>query len=270
MAAARPDGSLFLSLHDEGFAVFPKLLTSEGIVSLLSAAAGCVTDQDINISGREVMERHPEIILPLICSPLVLDTCEAAMGPFVQLDSFSVVSLKSNGHRGISWHRDVYGSVPRSTVFERPLALNLLVYLQDLTPEVGPLRLIRGSHRAPLLMSDAERSRPHPSEELVYLSAGDGIIIHNNLVHSRSPNFSGAARVHLSVVYTLAFMKSSIDTERNPLLALRNNAQAMGNQRITRLLGDDPHAENRFNSGFLRSDGDAWNEWIAADRLHSI
>jgi hypothetical protein len=260
LAASEP------TLAEDGFTVFGGLL-GDGAVAQLRATAACgQAGDDLYVCGRETLEQHPELVLPLICSPAVLDACEAVMGPFVQMDSFSVVGLRPGGGGGISWHRDVYGSVPRSSAFERPLALNLLVYLQDLTPDVGPLRVILGSHREPLLLTEAERREPHPREQLIGFSAGDAVLIHNNLVHSRSPNRSGTDRMHISVVYTLSCMRPSIDTSRDPLAALLVEARRVGDARLMRLLGDDVHAQARFNAGFLRADSEAWRDWIAADR----
>ena len=259
------------ALSDEvvgnGFAVIENLLSISAVEQLRATSSRARGDGDIYICGREALERHPDLTLPLICSPLILDVCECLMGPFVQLDSFSLVGLRSHAVSGINWHRDVYGGVPRSREFERPMVLNLLIYLQDLTPATGPLRIIRGSHREPLVLTEEQRRQRHPREELFFLKAGDGIIIHNNLVHSRSPNQSDRDRLHISIVYSLSCMRQAINVSREPFDALHREVRRVGDIRLMRLLGEDTHAEARFNSGYLRADRELWTEWIKADRL---
>ena len=43
--------------------------------------------------------------------------------------------------RGSRFHRDRWGRMPNGQ-YERPLAFNAITYLQDLTDETGPLRIV--------------------------------------------------------------------------------------------------------------------------------
>jgi hypothetical protein len=249
-----------------GYTVFPRLLPVDLVPLLRAAAERGRQDRQITISGPELFETHAEIILPLIASARVLGTLERLVGPFVQLDSISLASAAPHSDADISWHRDPYGGVPKGEEFQKPLALNLLVYLQDLTDDVGPLRVIAGSHRCRLTMSADQITRPHPSEEIVRAKSGDGVLIHNNLVHSRSKNLSQADRIYLSIVYSLTCMRPWINFEAGPLKAIRSEIRSTGNHRLMRLLGDDILGAKRYNSGFMIEEATVWEKWIEEEQ----
>jgi len=253
-------------LIEDGFAAMPNLLSCSAVGEMRRLSERARTSGELYMSGSEAFLIHPEITLPLVCTPRVLDVAEVVMGPFVQLDSLSLVGLRAGSTKGISWHRDVYGSVPRSSSFERPFALNLLIYLQDLTDSTGPFRTIPGSHREDLTMEDTERTIQHKRERLLYPRAGDGILIHNNLVHSRSENRSAADRLHISIVYTLSFLKQSIEFTAEPLFSIVRELRNSGSPRIARLFGYDAFGPARYNSGFLKREDKTWSEWIAAEQ----
>jgi Phytanoyl-CoA dioxygenase (PhyH) len=250
----------------QGYTVFQALLPDNSVSMLRDVVKRERQDQQIITLGAELFETYPEIILPLISSARVLETLELLVGPFVQLDSVSLVALSPHCEAAIGWHRDPYGSVPRGQEFQKPLALNLLVYLQDLTDDVGPLRVIAGSHRCPLVMSAEQRTQPHPAEEMVRARSGDGVLVHNNLVHSRSRNLSQADRMHVSIVYSLTCMRPWIDFEAQPLKAIRAEIRNSGNHRLMRLLGDDVLGTERYNDGFLTEEAVAWKKWIEEER----
>lgn len=246
-----------------GYCLFPGLLSTEDIKRLRHRACSEGGD-DLVVAGAGVLGDMPDVMLPLVTSPSVLDVAESLVGPFLQLDSISVVSMPVSSSLGISWHRDPYGSVPVGGEFQRPLALNLLVYLQDLTEETGPLRVISGSHRMSMTMDREERSRPHASERTINCKSGDAVLLHNNLVHSRSPNLSKAPRVHLSIVYSLTCLRSRF-TDGPEAAAIRSMLPPRTPPRLHRLFGDDPRYEERHNSGFMVDDSTAWKRWMTED-----
>ena len=82
----------------------------------------------------------------------LLDFAEAVMGPFVQMDNltfiaFPSVSTAAAAGRVSGWHRDIWAFKPTHAEYVPPLAANAITYLQNLTDEYGPLRVIPGSHR---------------------------------------------------------------------------------------------------------------------------
>lgn len=219
---------------------------------------------------KDMVEHAPKLMLPAVANPLILDFAEAVMGPFVQLDNLTLAgfpSVSPDDAKGkvSGWHRDRWAQVPRG-VYERPNAINAICYLQDLTPEYGPLRAIPGSHVRPITLSAAERGLPHPEEVIVPMKAGDVIVIHNCLLHSGTPNTSGQTRFFFSIFYNLTWLHHT-DNHLGPnVQQILRRARNQNDHRTLRLFSEDDHLEARANSGFQESDEERWAAWIKADK----
>ena len=85
-----------------------------------------------------------------------------------------------------------------------PVGLNLLVYLQDMSPRTGPLRVVKRSHLGqPALPTGAARNQPHPDEVLLDMAAGDLIVMHGEMIHSGTANaVDSAIRAYVSTFVT--------------------------------------------------------------------
>lgn len=260
-----------------GFTVFPCLFTEDQIQKWRMKHQQ-LQDEGINTHGParswwfgNMLEFAPTLMLPAVANPVLLDFLELVMGPFVQLDNLTLAAFPSWSTNEVAgkvsgWHRDRWAQVPRSDAFERPLAINAISYLQDLTDEFGPLRVIPGSHRKPIVMAPEERTRPRPDEVLVYAKAGDAIVTHNGLIHSGTPNTSGQTRYFFSIYYNMTWLKHTDNHSGPNVQKLLQEARARNDHRLMRLLGVDEQLQARCNSGFLQSDEERWAEWAASDR----
>ena len=217
-----------------------------------------------------MLERAPQLMWQAVVNPLVLDFAEQVVGPFVQLDNLTLAAFPSKDMddptaRQCSWHRDRWAHMP-SGQYDRPLSMNAICYLQDLTDENGPLRVITGSHITPVTMDEEERAAPHPDEELLYLQAGDLVLTHNGLLHSGTPNTSGKKRYFFSVYYNISWLKYTDTFDGPNCRQLIAWARKRNDHRALRLLGQDDHLQARGNSGFQAPDESRWAEWSKADR----
>jgi ectoine hydroxylase-related dioxygenase (phytanoyl-CoA dioxygenase family) len=217
-----------------------------------------------------MLERAPQLMWQAVANPLVLDFAEQVVGPFVQLDNLTLAAFPSKDiddptARQCSWHRDRWAHMP-SGQYDRPLSMNAICYLQDLTDENGPLRVITGSHITPVTMGEEERAAPHPDEELLYLQAGDLVLTHNGLLHSGTPNTSGKKRYFFSVYYNISWLKYTDTFDGPNCRQLIAWARKRNDHRALRLLGQDDHLQARGNSGFQAPDESRWAEWSKADR----
>ena len=217
-----------------------------------------------------MLERSPHLMWPAVSQPLLLDFAERLVGPFLQLDNLTLAAFPPRqgpapGAVVSGWHRDRWGRMP-SGHYERPLGLNAICYLQDLTDEVGPLRVIPGSHVEPIAVDADERHRPHPREQLLCLRAGDVVVTHSSLLHSGTPNLSSRKRYLFSVYYNISWLKFTDDFTGPNCRDLIARARRRNDHRSLRLLGVDDHLVNRANSGFQESDEDRWLRWIEEDR----
>ena len=110
---------------------------------------------------RSTLEYEPKLFLPAVAHPLLLDFAELVMGPFVQMDNltfmaFPSVSEEEARNKASGWHRDIWAFKPTHTEYVPPLAANAITYLQDMTEEYGPLRVIPGSHRSNMTIAEEE------------------------------------------------------------------------------------------------------------------
>ena len=82
---------------------------------------------------------HPEIWRYVSSAPMT-DLAADVVGPNVQFRE-SGVSFKSPGGRGFDWHQDIvfFPSSNRSPIMT-------LTYVEDVEPDMGPTRVIPGSH----------------------------------------------------------------------------------------------------------------------------
>ena len=217
-----------------------------------------------------MLERAPHLMWPVVANPVILDFAEVVVGPFVQLDNLTLAAFPSKDKDdatagNCAWHRDRWGHMPTGH-YQRPMSLNAICYLQDLTDESGPLRVIRGSHINPVAMTEQEREQPHPDEELLYLKAGDIVLTHSCLLHSGTPNTSGEKRYFFSVYYNISWLKHTDTFDGPNCRQLIGWARGRSDHRALRLLGQDDHLQPRANSGFQEPDEVRWAQWQQADR----
>jgi hypothetical protein len=104
-------------------------------------------------------------------------------------------------------HRDI-----RFFSGEFPLMLNLLVMLDDFTPENGATYLLSGSH----LQADK------PEDKLFYEKSdraigkrGDILFFNSNLWHAAGTNYTDIERRAITITFTKPFMKQQFDYPRS-------------------------------------------------------
>jgi len=187
-------------LRSDGYAIFRALIERECAASLRRLRAVVVDDWRY-MSGLELipdavgamLERAPRIIFPLVSHPLLLGFAEAAMGPVVQLDSAVLAgdppSSTAEVNGPVMWHRDRFGSVPPDE-YVKPASIVFIGYLQDMTIEMGQLRVIPGSHRRPDRLPASSIRLDVENQRRLELGAGDVVALHHNLLHSGGVNTS--------------------------------------------------------------------------------
>ena len=112
------------------------------------------------------------------------------------------------GHPGIALHTDAqpYGSKIFGTQASSPCLVRVLYYLDDLTPERSPFKVVPRSHLS--LHSDAnpyQRYLSHDEEVMVTCPAGSAIVINQRVFHGNYPNFSATPRRLLAIGYRPAW-----------------------------------------------------------------
>ena len=198
-------------LEVEGYLIIPKVLNEREINDVkvgMSDAEMLHTDYSTK-QTRSVKQPqwHSRAVAELIGHPVIIDFLNDLMGPeIVFTRGFYQKSL--SGCPGISLHTD--GQPHGSNLFgyegSCPRLLRVLYYLDDLTPERAPFRLIPRSHIS--FHADASpytRYKWHPEEITIVVPAGSAVIVPSMMIHGSHPNLDESSRELLQFGYRPAW-----------------------------------------------------------------
>jgi phytanoyl-CoA hydroxylase len=217
--------------EDQGYLVFPHLLSDEELATLRQALAEVlreaegltqtndkfsVTQADDGSWGvRRIFNptAHHPAFQDLVFNPKILDVVENLIGPDIQLHH-TKLNLKppSNREARFEWHQD-YPFFPH-TNFD---LLAVMIYLDDSTEENGCLTIIPGSHRLGprnhLFAKDGAFSSQLEDKRVLDDSAGwlkvpvpaGGMELHHcNMLHSSTANRGTRPRSAMVIQYRAA------------------------------------------------------------------
>ena len=219
-----------------------------------------------------LIEKDPVEMMPAITNSVVLDFLEAVMGPFVQMESLRInrtspATKSSQEVSAINWHRDGWAlNVGTTDDYLSPQACNVLTYLQDLTEDSGPLRVIPGSHRGRLFVSQEDAHAALPENRLIKIKAGDTVIIHSSILHSGSPNTSDQPRYFMSRFYTKCYLPRRDNHDGPNVQRILAEARERNDRRMMRLFGEDELAGRRCMQTGGQAEEVLWKRWIEEDR----
>lgn len=145
--------------------------------------------------------KHKSFI-DLIEHPPILDRIKAVFGSQTQLLQYDL--LRQGPHHSgpeRSWHRDF--------VFpgERPLSINTIIMLDEMTEERGPTRVLPGSQRGEAIPQGEDIKRPLPGEVAAYLEPGDAVFINGAIWHTGGINKTDGVRRGIYIYYGYWWLK---------------------------------------------------------------
>ncbi len=209
-------------LRQRGYAFFRKMFDAS-CVDALSAAV----DRSYEVCRAVQLENGVEAVtdgtvhhLLATGDPIYLDLlekiCMSGMNDFMKsffggkyiLNSYGgVINLTANPSYVANIHRDI-----RFFTGEFPLMLNLLIMLDDFTPENGATYLLEGSHKA-----DRKPDKDHFYAAAVRATGqrGDALFFNSNLWHAAGLNITSGKRRALTLTFTKPFMKQQLDYSRS-------------------------------------------------------
>jgi hypothetical protein len=198
-------------LELEGYVLIPDLLTPQEVAQVkaeLDELPTKATDYSENQRGHsDVQWSDSPQAIDLIALPALVDFLTHLFGDGLICTS-CVFVLSRPGHPGIAIHTDAqpYGSAIFGLQSSAPRLVRVLYYLDDLTPERAPLKVIPRSHLS--LHADGnpyKRYLSHPEEVMVTCRAGSAVIIHQAIFHANFPNRSHDDRRLLAIAYRPAW-----------------------------------------------------------------
>ena len=197
-------------LEVEGYAVLPGMLDA-GQIKRLKAELADVPMQHKDYSEAQTYHLEPQwqsrAVAELIGHPPLTDFLEALMGPDIVF-THGLFTRTLSGSPGISMHTDgqPYGSSIFGYEGSSPRLLRVLYYLDDLSAERAPFRLIPRSHLSFHAQANPYvRYKSHPQEVTLCLPAGSALIIPKDLFHGTHPNRDSQARELIQFGYRPAW-----------------------------------------------------------------
>ena len=203
-------GQHVYQLEVEGYTVMPDLLSQEHLEELRTATARLDTfavDYSVKQQVRPRTQFVGGAITELIAHRPTVQFLERLFGDEIVFMSYAYARSEP-GHPGISIHTDgqPYGSEIFGYEGSCPCTVRVLYYLQDLTEEVSPFRVIPRSHLAMHAHANPYlRYESHPEEVMVPTAAGSAVMINHRVFHGNFPNAGNYARELLAIAYRPAW-----------------------------------------------------------------
>ena len=199
-------GERIRQIEVEGYLVLPDLLRTDQVRRLKTQTATLETsavDYSIHQRYRQNLQFSGGAITELAAHPPAISFLETLLGKELIIMSYSYARSEP-GHPGISLHTDgkPYGSNVDGYEGSVPIMVRALYYLDDLTPDVSPFRVVPRSHLClhadanPYITLDA-----HPEEVMVPVKAGSAMLINHRVFHGNYPNTGDRAREMLAIAY---------------------------------------------------------------------
>ena len=195
------------SIELEGFVVLPDLLSAD-VISALHEEFACLplkaTDYSKHKKGcADIWKKNCPVATDLIAHPPIVDFMTDLFGDDLICTSIGL-GTSDPGHPGIAIHTDSqpYGSKIFGVQSSSPILGRVLYYLDDLTPDCSPFKVIPRSHLS--MHRDGSpygRLLSHPDEVMVTCKAGSAAIINQKVFHGNYPNHSDRPRRMLAIAY---------------------------------------------------------------------
>jgi len=200
---------------ENGYLHVPGILTAERLEMLREEFERVWTLEGPPVSRSKLL-KHPAFI-ELIEHPPILERQRALFGTQTQLLQYDL--LRQDPHSTFPerfWHRDF--TMPG----ERPLAVNTILYFDEMTLERGPTYVVPGTHRGDRLPPREALRRPLENEIPVFAAAGDAVFINGAIWHSGSRNRTSGLRRAAYLYYGYWWLKRYNEHEPIPMPALLN------------------------------------------------
>ena len=197
-------GARIRQLEVEGYLVLPDLLSPE-YIARLKAQTALLDTIHADYSERQRVRANMSFvggaITELIAHPPTISFLRTLFGDDLVVMSYTYARSEP-GHPGISLHTDgqPYGSGIFGYEGSVPVMVRVLYYLDDLTPEVSPFRVVPHSHLS--LHADGNpytRYESHPEEVMVPVKAGSAALINHKVFHGNFPNTGDRPRELLAI-----------------------------------------------------------------------
>lgn len=230
-----PDESWTRQLAEDGFIIVRDVIAKNQLDELRTDFDRLLVCHPSGVDQRQLLSSP--IFLDLLEKSPILDYARDIFGSQVQLLMYALrAGVDPYNGAARKWHRDF------NFVTDRLLALNVILYLDDLASEDGATVVIPGSHRRREV--DAEAGLPHPAEVAAGVSAGDILLNWSTLVHSGTPKKASGPRRLVLLYFGNWWMKRYEHDQPLPWRALVDASPERLQLLGLRMPGRDLHVDD--------------------------
>ncbi len=207
---------------NDGYLVRPNLLPQYEIVRLRNAMEESLAiEKELEHGGgrsfggtfiRHLMDKHPAFLEFINFQP-ALSVARAVMGPSLTMRGMTGrVCRADEPNQETEWHfHQRLIPYPIPPLFSRPVTMDCLLYLDDITEQNGPLCVIPGSHQWIDYDLKTGTFEDYPNQIELHLAAGSCVMVHGSLWHRAKPTHPGAGDRRLLIFgYGPSWQKESI------------------------------------------------------------
>ena len=199
-------GERIRHIEVEGYVLLPDLLSADHLARLKAEAEKLETtpvDYSVHQRGTRDIQFLGGELTDLIAHEPTIAFLRELMGDELVLSHYGYARSEP-GHPGISLHTDgqPYGSKIFGYEGSVPVMVRVLYYLDDLSAEVSPFRVVPRSHLS--MHADGNpyrRFESHPEEVMVTAPAGSAVLINHKVFHGNYPNTGDRPRAMLAIAY---------------------------------------------------------------------
>jgi ectoine hydroxylase-related dioxygenase (phytanoyl-CoA dioxygenase family) len=166
--------------HDHGYVIVPDAVSPNYLGQLQETTGVLLRERPHVGTVRNLLALSP-VFEGLIDEHAAFPLLEQLIGDDIQLLSIDMRNCQPGGG-SIAWHVDLPFHSPRL------ISLNTALYLDDLTPENGALRIVPRSHHVPFRLPPEAYHAALPGEVVVECPAGTMVVFSDCLWHRTGEN----------------------------------------------------------------------------------
>ena len=177
---------------------------------------------------------------PMIWMKKPLSIGRAVVGPQVWFDLEARIVSAGIPGMGVNWH--IHHRViltPMPPFFSYPHAVHGLLYLDDVTPDTGPICILPRSHMQTDLRIPKGNCDDIEGQVIIPTKAGSCLLMHANLWHRTIPTTAYSIRRRLLLFgYTPSWIKPDVARGVKPKVRLTDELRKNGDRELRELLGE--------------------------------
>jgi ectoine hydroxylase-related dioxygenase (phytanoyl-CoA dioxygenase family) len=175
--------------------------------------------------------------MDLIYDQRLLSVARAMMGPQLMASTMARITFPGEPNQETHWHQHLrHIPNPQPPWFTRPHSMDILIYLDDIDRETGPICIMPGSHDRLDSEPAPEYYGEYPDQLTLTPPAGSAVLIHSNLWHRAMPTTpEGRKRRLVLVCYHPTWFKRRWSDAGDGLI---RDALASGDEEARELFGE--------------------------------